>query len=137
MAKSQNGLEVTGWVGWVGFASFMLVLTGFFSLVAGFVALFKDTVYIHGATGTVWVLDYTQWGWIHVALGLLALLAAASLAKGNMYGRIFAVLLALVSAVANMAFVPEYPVWSILVIAVDVLVIYAVTVHGKEVKNLQ
>lgn len=137
MAKSTKSLEVTGWVGWIGFACFMLLLTGFFSLVSGFVALFKDTVYVHAASGSVWVLDYTQWGWIHIALGLLALLAAASLAKGNMYGRLVAVILALISAVANMAFVPVYPVWSILVIAVDILVIYAVTVHGKEVKNLQ
>jgi hypothetical protein len=128
---------MSGWVGWVGFASFMLLLAGIFSALAGFVALFKDSVVYHSATNSVWVLDYTQWGWIHIIVGLLAILASASLMAGNMYGRIIAVLVALVSAFANMAFVPVYPVWSVMIILVDVLIIFAVTVHGKEVKNLE
>jgi len=128
---------MSGWVGWVGFASFMLLLAGIFSALAGFVALFKDSVVYHSATNAVWVLDYTQWGWVHIIVGLLAILASASLMAGNMYGRIIAVLVALVSAFANMAFVPVYPVWSVMIILVDVLIIFAVTVHGKEVKNLE
>lgn len=129
--------EVTGWVGWVGFASFMLLLGGFFAVISGFVALFKNTEVYHAASNTTWVFSYTQWGWMHILLGVLAILAAASLAAGNMYGRIVAVTVALLSAIANMAFVPIYPFWSIMIIVIDILVIYAVTVHGKEVKKLQ
>jgi hypothetical protein len=55
--------------------------------------------------------------------------------SGNMYGRVFAVIIALLSAVANMAFVPVYPIWSLLIITVDILVIWAVTVHGGELKD--
>lgn len=132
MAKNTN--EMSGWVGWIGFASFMLLLGGAFALIAGFVALFKDTVVYQASSNTAWVLSYTQWGWAHILLGLLAILAAGSLASGKMYGRVIAVLVALGSAVANMAFVPVYPVWSLLIITVDILVIWAVTVHGGELK---
>ena len=134
---SARSNEPTGWVGWVGFASIMLLVLGIFHALAGFVALFKQDVVYHAATNTVWVLSYTEWGWIHIIGGLLAVWAAGSLAAGHAYGRIFAVLVALVSAFANMAFVPVYPLWSIMIIVVDILVIYAVTVHGKEVQNLE
>jgi hypothetical protein len=134
MAKNNN--EVTGWVGWIGFASFMLYLAGFFSIVAGLVALFTDKVYVIGEQA-IWVLDYTQWGWIHIIVGALALIAGGSLMQGKGFGRTIAVLIAFVSAVANMLFIPIYPIWAILVIVIDVLIIYAVIVHGKEVKDLQ
>ena len=132
---AKNNGDMSGWVGWIGFASFMLLLLGIFSLLAGFVALFKDAVVYHSATNMTYVLDYTQWGWIHIIVGALAILAAGSLAAGNMYGRIFAVLVAFVSAFANMAFVPIYPIWSIIIITVDILVIWAVIVHGGELKE--
>lgn len=135
MAKNS---QVSGWVGWIGFAGFMLMLGGFFAIIAGFAALFKtDVVYHSAASSSVWVLDYSQWGWIHILGGLLALGAAGSLAAGHIYGRTIAVIVALLSATANMAFVPVYPVWSILVIVIDLLVIFAVTVHGKDIQNLQ
>ncbi len=133
MARNNN--EVSGWVGWVGFASFMLLLGGVFAVLAGIAALFKDTVVYHSASNAVWVLNYTEWGWIHIIVGVLAILAAGSLMAGNMYGRIFAVVIALLSAFANMAFIPVYPFWSLLIITIDILVIYAVTVHGGELKE--
>lgn len=132
MAKNN---EVTGWVGWIGFASFMLLLGGAFSLIAGFVALFKDTIVFNAVTNNAWVLSYDQWGWVHILIGILALLAAGSLMSGGVYGRTIAVLIAFVSAFANMAFVPIYPVWAIIVITIDVLIIWAVTVHGSELKS--
>lgn len=132
----KNNNEMSGWVGWVGFASIMLYLAGFFHLIAGFVALFKNTVYVVG-TNNLWALDYTQWGWIHVLGGLLLILAASSLATGKMYGRIVAVCAALLSAAVNMLFVPVYPIWSILTMAISVMVIYAVVVHGSDLKNLK
>jgi hypothetical protein len=129
---SKNADTMSGWVGWVGFAGFMLMLGGMFSLLMGFVALFKDAVIYSSASGAMWILDYTQWGWIHMLIGVLALGAAGSLVSGHMYGRVIAVLVALASAVANMAFLPMYPFWSIIVITVNVLIIYAVITHGGD-----
>jgi ABC-type uncharacterized transport system permease subunit len=132
MAKQSN--TDSGWMGWIGFAALMLALVGIFHMIAGFAGLFQEDVY--GVTANaVWVFDYSQWGWIHIFGGLLAFLAAGSLAQGHMYGRIIAVLVAMASVVANMAFVPIYPVWSIMMATVGVLVIWAVTVHGGELKE--
>jgi hypothetical protein len=131
MAKNN---EVTGWVGWIAFASVMMYLAGFFHLVAGFAALFTDTVYLIGEE-SIWALDYTQWGWIHILGGALLLWAAGSLMSGKVYGRTVAVIIAVLSAVVNMLFIPIYPVWSLLIIAVNVFVIFAVVVHGKELKD--
>lgn len=132
----KNPTEMSSWFGWVGFAAFMLMLGGIFALFTGFVALFQSgTVFVHTAN-SAWLLTYTQWGWVHMLVGALTLLAAGSLMAGQMYGRIVAILVALLSAAVNMAFIPMYPFWSIMVVTIDVLVIYAVAVHGSELKQL-
>ncbi len=133
MAKKNDDV-VSGWVGWVAFASVMLYLVGFFHLIAGFVALFTDTVYLIGEQN-IWALDYTQWGWVHIIGGLLAIWAASSLVGGKTFGRTVAILVAVLSAIANMLFVPIYPIWSLLMITVCILVIYAVVVHGGDLKE--
>ena len=74
----------------------------------------------------------TTWGWVHFLLGLLVLFAGYAVMNGKVWGRTIGVLLAILSAVINLAFVPYYPIWSILVITVDILVIYALTVHGRD-----
>ncbi len=133
MAKQDTSMS--GWTGWVGFAAIMLSLVGIFHVIAGFVALFQQDLYLI-APNSVWMFDYSAWGWIHIFAGLLALLASASLAQGNMYGRIMAVLVAMGSVVANMLFVPVYPIWSLMMVTVGILVIWAVIVHGKELKDV-
>ncbi|MBP9813431.1 hypothetical protein KBC51_03260 [Candidatus Saccharibacteria bacterium] len=132
---AKNTKEVSGWLGWVGFASFMLLFGGAISLLAGFVALFKDGVVFTNFNESIWILNYTQWGWIHMLLGVLAILVAFSLASGNMLGRTLAVLVALVSAVANMAFIPIYPFWALSIVVIDILVVYAIVAHGGDLKE--
>lgn len=131
----KQNKEITGWVGWVGFASFMLMLGGVFSFIAGIVALINDTVVFNAATNSVWIVSYTQWGWVHMLIGVLAITAAVSLLAGHMYGRIITILVAFLSAIVNMAYIPIYPFWSIIIIVIDVLVIYAVTAHGNELRE--
>lgn len=130
----KNSNEMSGWTGWAGFACIMLLLAGFFHVIAGFVALFTDRVYLIGEE-SLWALDYVQWGWIHVVAGLLAIWAASSLMQSHSFGRTAAVLVAVTSAVVSMTFVPIYPIWSLVIIAVDVLIIYAVSVHGDSLKD--
>lgn len=130
----ENNVK-SGWQGWIGFAAVMLLLGGSFSAIAGLVALFKDTVVYNAASNVAWILSYNQWGWAHILAGTLAIIAAGSLMSGHMYGRIIAVLVAFLSAIVNVLFIPIYPVWSLLVVTVDVLVIFAVMVHGKELKS--
>jgi hypothetical protein len=125
----------TGWVGWVVFAAMMLILLGTFHVIDGLVALFRDEVYAVGPRGLVVNVDYTAWGWTHLIGGVIAILVGVCLLAGQLWARIVAVVLAFLSAIVNVAFLPAHPVWSALMIALDVLVIWAITVHGSELKR--
>lgn len=126
----------SGWVGWIVFAAAMLVMLGFFHIIQGLVALFRnEEVFVAGSASLIVSVDYTAWGWTHVIGGTIAILVGACLMTGQMWARIAAVLIALVSAMINVAFLPAYPIWSALMIVVDILVIWAVTLHGSELKE--
>ncbi|WP_436533123.1 DUF7144 family membrane protein [Actinoplanes sp. HUAS TT8] len=127
--------EPTAWVGAVVFAGVMLLLTGGFQAIEGFVALFKDDYYVTTRNGLVLTLDYTSWGWTHLLLGTLAVLTGIGVFLGQMWARVVGIIVAVLSAFANMLFLPAYPVWCTIVIATDVLVIYALAVHGREVRG--
>ena len=129
MAKNSN--EVTGWVGWVYFAGFMMIVLGVFQAIAGLTALLNDQFYIKLQSHLL-VLDYTKWGWIHLLFGVILIVAGSNLFQGRGWARILGVILVTLNLVAQFAFVSAYPVWSIIMMIVDVLIIYALTVHGGE-----
>ncbi|TFV93020.1 hypothetical protein E4P40_00770 [Blastococcus sp. CT_GayMR20] len=130
-----NEPDPTGWTGWVVFASFMMILLGSFQAIQGLVALFDDGFYLVRENGLVIDVDYNAWGTVHLLLGVLLLLSGAGVLTGNLVARTVGVILAGLSALANMAFIGAYPVWSLLIITVDILVIYALTVHGRELRD--
>lgn len=130
MATSNKDM-ITGWVGWAGFASFLLLFAGFFHIIEGVAYLARHSIFVN-ASGYVWVLNYRTWGWINVVGGILLVTAALTLLKGGLWGRVFASLILVLSMLASAATIPVYPIWSILVLLVDTLILYAVTVHGKE-----
>ncbi|PXY25929.1 hypothetical protein DI005_01170 [Prauserella sp. PE36] len=125
----------SGWTGWIIFAGVMLLLVGFFQAIEGLVAIFDDGYYLVGADGLVVNVDYDVWGWLHLGFGVVAVLTALGLMTGNKVARIVGVILAGLSAIINLAFIAAYPVWSLVVIAVNVLVIYAIVVHGRELQR--
>jgi len=134
-AETEYPAEPTGWVGWIIFAGTMLVILGIFHAIQGLVALFNDSVYLVGPKGLVINVDYTVWGWVHLLGGIIVVLAGVSLFAGRTWARIVAVIVAVISAIVNVVFLPAYPIWSTMMIAIDVLVIWAVTVHGSEMKS--
>lgn len=133
--RADAAPEPTAWAGWVVFASVMMMVVGAFQAVVGLTALFDSGYYVVGQSGLLVNVDYTAWGWVHVALGALAVAAGIGLLAGQMWARIIGIAMALVSAVVNLAFIAAYPLWSILVIALDVVVIYAIAMHGKELET--
>lgn len=141
---STGGLSVTrervpepsGWVGWVYFAGIMLVMLGAFQAIMGFTALFKDSYYWVSSDNLLVKVDYTGWGWAHLILGLIAVAAGLGVMAGQMWGRVLGIAFAVISAVVNLAFVAAYPFWSLLIIALDVVVIFALAVHGAEAKKI-
>ena len=127
--------EQTGWVGWIAFSASMMMLLGGFQAIQGLVAIFDNGYYAVTEKGLVIDVDFTVWGWVHLLLGVLIAVSGVGILSGNMGARIVGVLFAGLSAILNLLFIEAYPVWSIIVITVDVLVIFALTVHGREMKN--
>ena len=128
--------EPTAWVGWIVFAAIMMVLLGMFHVVQGLVALFNSDYFLVGSSGLVVSMSYTAWGWTHVIGGIVVAVAGACLFTGQMWARVVGVAIAVVSAIVNIAFLAAYPVWSLIMIAIDVFVILALTVHGSEIKEI-
>ena len=129
MATQNN--TPTGWVGWGYFAGFMMMLLGGLQGIAGLTAIFKQNFYVVTQTHLV-AFDLTTWGWINLILGVIIVMAGYELLRGAVWARVIAVILAGLSFLANMAFVSAYPIWSITIMVVDVLIIYALLVHGDE-----
>ena len=123
----------TGWVDWGIFAATMMILGGVLNIIHGLVALLNDNWAVWTNENAVY-LDLTTWGWVHVVVGLLVVGAGAGVLTGNVLARAVGVVLAGFSLVANFLYLPVYPVWSIVVITLDVLVIWALTAHGRELR---
>jgi hypothetical protein len=126
--------DASGWVGWVVFAAVIAITMGAYEAIMGLVAIFNDEYYLVGSSGLVVSVDYTVWGWVHLLVGLAAVAAGVALLRGRSWGRVIVIGLAGLSALVNLGFLAAYPVWSVMVIAFDVIVIYALTVHWKELK---
>jgi hypothetical protein len=133
-ARDRDLQTATGWVGWVVFAGVIMMMAGGFHALMGLVALFQDDYYVTTSSGLALTFDYTQWGWTHLVLGAVVFAAGLGLFLGQTWARVVGVVLAVVSALANMLFIGAYPLWSITVITLDVLVIYALVVHGRELR---
>ena len=131
-----SGIEApSGWVGWIAFAAVMMILLGFFHAIQGLVALLDDKTFLIADSGLTVSVSYTTWGWVHLIGGIIIVLAGISLFAGRMWARIVGVILAFVSAIANIAFLSAYPIWSAIMIVLDILIIWALTVHGSEMKQ--
>jgi len=128
--------EPTGWVGWIVFAASMMIMLGSFHAIQGLVALFDDEYFLVGKNGLAVSVDFTAWGWAHLIYGIVVAGAGVALFAGRMWARIVGVLLALGSSLVNLAFLAAYPIWSTIMIALDILVIYALTAHGREMKSV-
>jgi hypothetical protein len=125
--------ESSGWaVGWTWFAGFMMVMIGVFHGIAGLVAVIDDQFYVVGQE-YVLQFDTSTWGWIHLILGIVVLLAGFAVFSGAVWARTVGVILAVISSIAAFAWIPYYPVWAIVIIAIAVSVIWALTVHGRDV----
>ena len=133
-ARTPPAPEHTGWVGFVEFAGVMMVLLGLFHALQGLVALFQNDYFLVGTSRLLVHANYTAWGWTHLLIGVLIVVTGVSLVVGRLWARVVAVVLAVGSALVNAVFLAAYPFWSAIMIALDVLVIWAVTVHGREVR---
>jgi hypothetical protein len=135
-ARAANR-EISGWaVGFTVFAAVMMIMVGAWQAIAGLVAIFENEFYVQ-TRNYLFQFDATTWGWIHLLVGLVVAFAGWGVLSGQTWGRIVGITLAALSATANFLFIPYYPFWSMLIIAVDVLVIWALAAHGRQFKELK
>jgi hypothetical protein len=119
----------------VVFGGVMMIMVGAFQVIEGLVALFDDGFYLVRSNGLIVNVNYNTWGWTHLLIGVVALLVGVGLLAGNTVARVAGVVIALLSALVNLAFISAYPIWSTILITLDVIVIYAIIVHGRELKS--
>ena len=106
------------------FAGVLLTMVSVFQIIQGISAIANDNLYVRGLNYT-FELDVTAWGWIHLVIGLVGLGTGIGILMGQTWGRILGILIAGLSTVSNFLFLPYYPFWSLAVIALDVVVIWA------------
>lgn len=126
--------ERTGWTGWIAFAGIMMLIGGALAFFQGLVAALNDEWVVWGARTSLY-LDLSAWGWIHMLVGLIVFLAGFGVFSGNLLARTVGVIVASLSLVANFLWMPAYPLWAIIVITIDALVIWALTAHGGEMRQ--
>jgi hypothetical protein len=114
----------------------MMLMVGAWQALAGLIAIFENEFYVT-TRNYIFELDATTWGWIHLVLGLIVAFAGWGVLSGQTWARIVGITLAALSATANFLFIPYYPFWSILIIAVDILVIWALASHGREFREMK
>ena len=125
----------SAWYGWVVFAATMMALLGVFHAVAGLVALFEEDYYLVTESGLVVDADFTAWGWTHLIIGSprRARTAFFLFSRGHVGARRRRRWSPGLSAIVNLAFLSAYPLWGVIMITLDILVIYAVTAHGGDI----
>jgi hypothetical protein len=129
--------RLTGWVGWVLFAAIVMFTAGIFNIIEGLVALFNSDYYAVRPSGLVLHVDYTAWGWALLIFGALLAGVGYGVAVGQTWARVVAVVVAALNTVVNLGFIAAYPVWIVLTVTLDIIVIYALIVHGREARVLR
>jgi len=134
--SAAAGSEATsGWaIGFISFAAVMMIMTGGFQALVGLVAILEDEFYVATAN-YLFQFDATTWGWIHLLLGIVVFGAGLGVLSGQTWGRVVGITLAVLSATANFLFIPYYPFWSLLIIVLNVLVIWALAAHGGALRR--
>jgi hypothetical protein len=126
------------WTEWVGFAGLMMVLIGILNVIQGLIAIIRDNYYVLTAEQII-VFDLTTWGWIMLVWGIIVALAGWSLATGAGWARWFTIVVASLNIILQLGFVGsgQYPLWALTVLALNVLVLYALTVRWKDVEEVR
>ena len=132
----MSDIRVTGWVGWGWFAGILLLIAGVFSALHGLTALLApSSAYFLRTEGGLVVFDVQGWGWWHLITGIALILVAGALFAGATWARVVAVIFVAFNGIGQLFTIPTQPWWSLIVLTIDILVIYALTVHGRELKT--
>jgi hypothetical protein len=126
-----------GAAGWAMFAGFVMIMVGCFHAIWGLGAIINDNLY-NTPSDYFLAINQSGWGWIHVLAGLIILFAGFGIFKGAVWARTVGVIMATISAVAAFASLPYgKDFWNVLIIIVDITIIWALTVHGRDITAME
>ncbi|RRO20675.1 hypothetical protein EIL87_02080 [Saccharopolyspora rhizosphaerae] len=125
----------TGWVGWIYFGAVVLVAGGIVQFVNGLIALADSGMMYLLPSGMAVQVSFASVGISFMIMGIVLAAAGIGVMSGKTWARVLAITLAVLSVLGNIAFFTAYPIWSAIVIVLDVLVIYALVAHGKELRH--
>ena len=138
MASQDTASQDTAWSGWIVFAAFVLMIVGGMDILQGFVAIIKDEYVVATAKGVA-ILDVTAWGWATLIWGGLLIITGLGLLGAAGWARWLAIIGVSVNAIAQIAFMANYPqaypLWNILIVALNILVLYALTARWTGFKE--
>ncbi|WP_432118342.1 DUF7144 family membrane protein [Streptomyces sp. bgisy032] len=118
-------------VGLMAFAAVMLMIAGILGVLRGIAAIAEDDVYVT-TPNYVFEFDLTGWGWVHLALGVVAVIVSVGLFQASTWARVAGVAIASLVIIANFLFLPYYPVWSVVMIAISGFVIWGLCTVRRE-----
>lgn len=125
--------QPSGWaVGWTAFAAITMIMAAIFWAISGLVALFNSEFYVV-TQRWIFEFDVSTWGWIHLIIGIIVGFAGFFLFKGAVWARTVGVIIAVISGIVAFTWLPYYPIWAIIYIVVSVAIIWALTVHGRDI----
>lgn len=128
---TRQGSTARAWaVGGVIFAASMMIMLGIWQIIVGFAALVEDEFFLATPNYT-YEIDTTAWGWIHLSIGVIVTLTGFFLFTGATAARVIGIILASLSAIANFLFLPYYPLWALVIIAINIFVIWALASAGS------
>jgi hypothetical protein len=122
------------WTGWVVFASIMLAVIGALNIVQGLVALLREGYFAVPSGDKLLLMNYDAWGVVMLIWGILQLGAGFGLNNGHGWARVLAIIVACVSIVIQTVFLSAFPIWSVIIIALDVMVVFALTARWSEAR---
>ena len=132
---STDYYKPSAWTGWIVFAAAVILTVGAIDIIQGIVALTKDSTYLIPEKGLLVTTDFTAWGWSLIIWGIVLILSGASLFSGKGWGRWFAIFAVILNLIAQIAWFPAYPLWSLVAIGLGVAVLFALTVRWEEARQ--
>lgn len=120
--------------GWTIFAGTVLFIVACLNIIYGLAALLNDQVIANSPNGVL-IFDFTTWGWITLIIGVLLLITSLALLAMQTWARVVTVVLASISCIAQVGLITAFPLWSILIVSLNIAVIYNLTVHAGEAQG--
>jgi hypothetical protein len=138
MASQDMASQDSAWSGWIVFAAFVLIIVGGMDMLQGIVAIFRDEYVVATAKGVA-LLDVTAWGWATLIWGALLIITGIGLLGAAGWARWLAIIGVSINAIGQIAFMANYPqaypLWNLLIVALNILVLYALTARWQGFKE--